>query len=384
MILFGVTLMAVLGVSSVTPAFPAVIKALDISKKEVGALVSIFTLPGIFLTPITGALSDRFGRKKILVPSIVVFAVAGFLCGFARSFELLLVLRFVQGAGAASLGSLNVTLIGDVFQGRERAAAMGYNSSVLSVGTASYPVIGGALATFGWYYPFFLPIVGLVVAGFALFALDNPEPQGKQKFIKYLKDAFREIRNKEVIGVFIASLATFIILYGPYITFLPLLLSEKFGANSLTIGLTMSAMSGSTAITSSQLGRLSRRISERNLMKIGFVLYALSLATIPFVGSIWALLIPIVVFGIAQGLNLPSLMTVLSGLAPLKFRGIFMSANGSILRLGQTLGPTIMGLVVIGFGFEGVFFAGAALAVIVLFILYAVLTEGSSSRDNGK
>ncbi len=369
--------MAALGVSSVTPAFPAVIEAFELSKKEVGALVSVFTLPGIFLTPITGALSDRFGRKKILVPSIAVFAVAGFLCGFARSFDLLLVLRFVQGAGAASLGSLNVTLIGDIFQGRQRAEAMGYNASVLSVGTASYPVIGGALATFGWHYPFFLPLVGLFVAGLALFALENPEPQGKRKFGKYLKDAFREIRNKEVIGIFTASLATFIILYGPYITFLPLLLSEKFGANSLTIGLTMSAMSGSTAITSSQLGRFSKLISERNLMKIAFVLYALSLATIPFVDSIWTLLIPIVVFGIAQGLNLPSLMTVLSGLAPLKFRGIFMSANGSILRLGQTLGPTIMGLVIVGFGIDGVFFAGAAFAFVVFFILVAVLSEGS-------
>jgi ACDE family multidrug resistance protein len=141
LVLFGVTLMAVLGVSSVTPAFPRIRDALGVTSTEVGLLITIFTLPGIFLTPVLGVLSDRHGRKKILTPALLLFGVAGGACVFARNFELLVLLRFLQGMGAAALGTLNVTIIGDIYSGRERSAAMGYNSSVLSIGTASYPGI---------------------------------------------------------------------------------------------------------------------------------------------------------------------------------------------------------------------------------------------------
>jgi hypothetical protein len=132
----GVTLMAVLGSSSVSPAFPKVVAELGISPGQVGLLITVFTLPGVFLTPVSGVLSDKFGRKTVLIPSLLLFGVAGGACALARDFELLLGLRVLQGVGAAALGATNVTLIGDLFAGRERTAALGYNSSVLSAGTA--------------------------------------------------------------------------------------------------------------------------------------------------------------------------------------------------------------------------------------------------------
>ncbi len=76
-IVFAVTLMAVLGTSSVTPAFPEVAQELGVSRGQVGLLITVFTLPGVFLTPVLGALSDRFGRRKILIPSLLLFGIAG-------------------------------------------------------------------------------------------------------------------------------------------------------------------------------------------------------------------------------------------------------------------------------------------------------------------
>ena len=113
-VLWGVTLMAVLGVSSVTPAFPRIVQELGFSSGQVGLLITVFTLPGIVLTPVLGVLSDRYGRKKILVPALLPFGVAGGACALARSFELLWASRFFQGMGAAALGTLNVTVIGDI------------------------------------------------------------------------------------------------------------------------------------------------------------------------------------------------------------------------------------------------------------------------------
>jgi ACDE family multidrug resistance protein len=125
------------------------VREVGVSSGQVGLLITIFTLPGIVMTPVLGVLSDRYGRKKILVPALLLFGLAGGACAFASSFDILLALRFFQGMGAAALGTLNVTVIGDIYEDRERASALGYNSSVLSVETASYPAIGGLLATFG-------------------------------------------------------------------------------------------------------------------------------------------------------------------------------------------------------------------------------------------
>ena len=96
-IVFAVTLMGVLGVASITPAFPRIIRDLHLAHGQIGLLITVFTFPGIFLSPFLGVLADRFGRKRILVPSLVLFALSGGACGLAKGFHLLLVLRFCQG-----------------------------------------------------------------------------------------------------------------------------------------------------------------------------------------------------------------------------------------------------------------------------------------------
>jgi ACDE family multidrug resistance protein len=176
-VVFGVTLMAVLGVSSVGPALPKVADELGVSSGQVGLLITVFTLPGVLLTPIWGVLSDRHGRKKILVPSLLLFGMAGASCALACDFELLIMLRSVQGVGAAALGAINVTVIGDLYTGHERIEAMGYNASVLSIGTAGYPVIGGMLATLGWYYTFALPLVAVPIGSWSSSPYATPRPR---------------------------------------------------------------------------------------------------------------------------------------------------------------------------------------------------------------
>jgi len=167
------------------------------------------------MTPLLGVLSDRYGRKKILVPALVLFGLAGGACAFARSFELLLTLRFFQGMGAAALGTLNVTVIGDIYEGRERSSALGYNSSILSVGTASYPAIGGLLATLGWFYPFALPFAAMPIAVVVLFSLHNPEPRNDDRLRDYFGSVWKKLRDREVFGLIGVSLLTFVLLFGP-------------------------------------------------------------------------------------------------------------------------------------------------------------------------
>jgi MFS family permease len=239
-IICAVSLMAVLGVASVSPTFPRLAHELGVNPKNIGLLITFFTFPSLVLGPVIGVLADRLGRKKIIIPSLFLFGIAGTACAFARDFNFLLLLRFLQGIGAASLLSLSITLIGDLYTGDKRTTAMGYNASITSIGTASYPLIGGALATLGWYYPFMLPIIAIPIGLLVLFGLKNPEPQGERNLKEYLLNARQVLKNRQLLGLYIASAANFFLLYGAHVTYLPHLIKDTFKAPPYTIGLLLS------------------------------------------------------------------------------------------------------------------------------------------------
>ena len=367
-IIFSITLLAIMGVSSLTPAFPKIIRQFNISPRQIGYLITVFTFPGIFLAPVMGVLADRYGRKTILLPSIFIFGLGGFLCSLTTTFHMLLIFRFIQGLGASSLGMINITLIGDLYAGNRRAIAMGWNASVLSLGTASYPAIGGALATVGWFYPFYLPLLAIPVGLFVIFSLNNPEPARYAVLKEYFKSAWKAINVKEVWGLFLVTICLFIILYGSYLTFFPLLLEKTFDADSLKIGLVMSTMSITTAAVSSQLGRLTRAFNPKTLLTFSIACYFIALVILALASS-WSFIISaVVIFGMAHGMIIPNVQTMLVGFATINERAIFMAFNSMVLRIGQTLGPLLIGLSYDLNGLRSTFFTGAGVAVIMYFI----------------
>ncbi len=370
-VIFGVTLMAVLGVASITPAFPKISRELGITGGQIGLLITFFTLPGALLAPVLGVMADRFGRKKILIPSLFLFAIAGTACTFIKDFNVLLGVRVVQGIGAASLGSINGTIIGDLYSGKRRVEAMGLNASVLSIGVAIYPSIGGALALLGWNYPFLLSLLAVPVGILALTVLRNPEPRNLQGIREYLSGTWGYLKNIKVAALFTAGMLSFIVLYGAYLTYLTLLMDEKFGASSLTIGIIMTVSSLSNAVAASQLGRINRRFSLPTIIKISFTLYAVSMVMIPFMPGLWLLLIPAMISGIANGANLPSIQSSVAELSPIEYRAAFMSLNTMMLRLGQTLGPPLIGLAYAFKGINATFFAAAAVSILVTLVATA-------------
>ncbi len=362
--IFGITLTAVMGVSSIAPAFPSIADAFGISAKEIGLLITFYTLPGVLLTPVLGILADRYGRKIILIPSLFVFGIAGTACAFASTFDQMLWLRAIQGTGSASLGALNLTLIGDLYSGNKRASAMGYNGSVLSIGTAIYPAVGGALALFGWFYPFYLSLLAIPVGLFVLIALKNTMPDERMNFRQIFRNAASSLISKRVLPLFVSIFLTFIILYGGYITFFTILLDEKFGQNSLWIGVILSGSSLITAYTASKLGKLTLRFSEIRLIKVSSLLYLIIFLYIPLVENIWWFILPVSLFGIAQGINIPSILNLLTGYALKEYRAAFLSVNWVVMRVGQALGPYLLGLAYSAFSLEGTFYTAAFAAAL--------------------
>lgn len=382
-IIFTVTLVAVMGVSSITPAFPTIARELNLTSKEVNLLIVVFTIPGIFLSPLLGIMADRFGRKKVLVPSILIFSICGTSCAFINDFNTILILRFFQGVGAASLSSLNQTIIGDVFPGRERITAMGYNSSVLSLGTMLYPSIGGALALIGWNYPFLLSIAGFPVAFLVAVRLNNPDPEKNGKIGHYLTSSIKLMMEKEMLALYFGTLAGFILLYGVMLAFFPYYMSENFQATPFNIGLVTSTASVGSIIGAFNIGRLSRNFSSKKLLVTSFFLYMVSLILSSIADNMIFFIIPVFIYGLANGILLPNIQTRISIIAPAEYRGAFMSINSTVLRLGQTVGPFLSGIILVNQGSNGVFTWGILFALFTAIILMiAVPGKGEIDLHN--
>ena len=372
-IIFSVTLVAVMGVASITPAFPDIIAYFNIDDQQVGWLIVAFTLPGIFLTPITGTLADRLGRKSVLVPSLFLFGLAGVACMFAPGFYWLLGLRFLQGVGASSLSSLNVTLIGDLFSGQRRTAVMGYNASVLSIGTATYPALGGVIAILGWQYIFALPVFSIPLGIWIIRGLDSPSLNNRKQLKDYFGQVWKTINQKAVWGLLIMSVIVFLILYGSYLTYFPLMMEKRLDADSSHIGIMMSLMSVTTALVSSQLGWINRRISVRPQLIIGSLGYMFASIIMIFAGSYWVVALAVIIFGLGHGIIIPSIQNLLVGFASVEERAAFMSVNSMVLRTGQTIGPLLVGVFYAIAGLRAAFASGAVFALLMILIIVVMI-----------
>ncbi len=375
-IIIAVTLMAVLGSSSIGPALPTLAHDLKIPPQQIGLVIVAFVVPIALGTPVSGVLADRFGRKQILVPSLLLFAIAGSACAIAPNFRTLLEWRFLQGIGAASLESLALTLISDLYTGKVLTAAMGFNGSMIGISLAVYPLMSGGLATLGWRYPFLLPLTAIPVALLVLFSLKIPKLPLQQEFNlnAYLQNIWRSIQNRQVLGLLFAVIALFILLFGAYFTYIPILAGNTLGASNVVIGIVMASMALSIALVSSQLGLFAKWVSELTLIKISFILYALAVVIIPALHNVWLLFIPSLLFGTAHGLAFPSTQALLGGLAPLEYRAGFMAVNATVLALGQALGPLLAGMAFGLWGMEGVFYASACFAIATFALLSKLFT----------
>ena len=305
-IVCGASLMGMMMVAIIIPAFPGMVEALGVSEQSIGLLISVYTLPNFLFAPLAGIMADRLGRRRLLVPSLFLFGILGGACALAPDFNTLLILRGLQGIAGAPLMSLPGAIIGDLFSGQKRAEAMGLNTTVMYVGYIIYPLLGGALAGFAWNYPF-LPFLFAVALGFiALFSLRCPEPQSKQSIRDYLGAAIRYLKSLRVLWLFFIAVITYILLYGAYLVYFSLLLGTRFQASPFTIGLFISVVGLFTAIISSQVGRLSKSFSLVSLIIGAFIMYAIAMAIMPVLTNLWLYLVPAIIFGIAHGLNIPS------------------------------------------------------------------------------
>jgi MFS family permease len=361
----GLGLLVMMTVSVIVPAFPKIVEAFGISNQSVGLLISAFTLPGFLFCPVTGIMADRWGRRRLFIPSVFLFGITGAACFFVHDFNTLLVLRVLQGIVAAPLAGLGVTIIGDLFSGHELAEAMGLNNTIMYTGYIVYPLVGGALAGLAWNYPFLFFLLSIPFGIVAIIALDCPEPKSKPSLREYLGGALHYLKSLKVLWLFSASLITYILLFGGYLTYFSILLGDKFQAHPVIIGLFVSIVGLVTAIASSQVGLLNKRFSPVSLIVGSFILYAVVMVIIPIMPNLWLCLLPAIIFGIAHGVSLPNTFILTSQIPPLEHRAGFMAIQSTMITLGMTVAPLIMGLAFTLTNLNATFIIAALIALII-------------------
>lgn len=367
-VIFSVTILAVMGVSSITPTFPVIKHTLGLSSGQVGLLITVFTLPGVVLTPLYGILIDRVSRRKVLIPVLLLYGLAGSLVPLGRNFRIMLLFRFLQGVGNAPLTTLSLTLISDGFRADRRNAVMGYNAAVLSIATAVFPALGGVLATAAWQIPFYLPLIAIPVAVLALVTVP-PGPEGSGSGTReYLSKALAALKNRYILTLYTGAFLVFCILFGAFLTYFTFFLSDRFELPTALIGITITFMSFSTAVVSSNLARLLKRFSFFALITAAFLLYGLSMAVLPLIYRLPVVYIPVFLFGIAQGLAIPLIQILVTRYAPPKQRAVFLSLYSVVMNGGAAFGPLLAGFLFLRAGYPGCFGMAAGLAGLGLFL----------------
>lgn len=365
---FASTIMMVIGIASVTPILPTLTRVFNVPPSQASWIIISFAVPGLLTTPLSGIIADRFGSKRVLVPSLMLFAVGGVICAVANNFLLLLAGRFVQGMGSGAMGVLALTVLSDCFEDSvQRITALGYNNSLMSIASAIIPLAAGSLAGISWRLPLLLSAFALPLAFLIWFDMRTPAYSSNapvETLGEYLKAVGRAISQREVMSVLVITVVNFAILFGPLVTFFPELADKAFHAAPAQIGLIMSASSVGTLLVAAQIGRILGRITACQALLLSFVLFATALLVLPFVPGMYWCILPIFLLGIGQGITSPTLLSCLLAAAPYEQRSGVLAVNGTLVRLAQAIGPLIFGLIYSGVSLHAVFIFGGVASLL--------------------
>lgn len=377
-IVFAITATGIMTTTLITPSLPEILRGVGAAPGQAGLVIGAATLPGIVLAPVIGLLADRFGRREVLVPCLVLFGLAGGLAATSPSLGWLLAWRFLQGAGAAGLVNLAVVLIGDHWVGGRRAAMIGRNSAVLTTCITVLPLIGGVLTDLGgWRAPFLLYPLALGTAGLVARRLP-PSTRRRVDIGEQLRDLRPALRQPGVVRALGAGAITFALVFGLLLTVMPLHLEQAFGVSPSIRGLVLGLPAVANTVAALSAGRL-QRFSKRALLTTATVLFAISLAFVAVAPSLLLLVAAVAFFGAGQGLMVPNLQDIAVRSSDTS-RGAVVALFVSSARTGQTAGTVAGAAVFAALGGPTTFALSAGACLVLLLPLTLGAPRGSSAE----
>ena len=335
------------GVGLVIPVMPLLMEDMHFNGAIMGMMLSVFSITQLLASPIMGYLSDKIGRKKMIVLGMSLFAISEFIFGFANDKYIFYLSRGLGGVAAALLMPAVTAFVADMTTIEQRPKAMGYVSAAISGGFIIGPGIGGVLASLGHRVPFFaagiIAIIGCLLTQSILI-----EPQHDIQFKKSsqntnAKEIVREFLTKP--GVLFIFIIIFISSFGlqAFESIYTIMTTIIFGFNPAQIAVIIT-VSGILALFFQLFlfDHIIRKISEIGLIQITFFVSAIFIFIIAFTKNSTIFVIATFVVFLAFDLFRPAVTTYLSKIAG-ENQGTINGLNSTFTSFGNIIGPVASG-----------------------------------------
>jgi multidrug resistance protein len=342
-ILFLTVFLDLLGFGMVLPLLPYYAKAFGAGPFAIGALLSIYSIMQLIFSPIWGRLSDRVGRRPLLLMSLVGSSVGLVLFGLANTLWLLFASRAFSGITAATI-SIAQAYIADSTTPENRAKGMGLIGAAFGLGFVFGPALGGVLAHFGHGVPAFVA-AGIALANFlfALFKLPESLPEERRGEVVARGFSLKRLGVAATVpGMTVLMVIYFftIFAFATMEATFPLLTLQSFGFSEVQNGYVFAYIGVLVVILQGGLvGRLSKRFGEKKLVIVGCVLLAIGLGFLPVAPTLAMMLLVLVPLAAGNGLTNPSLTSLISRTAASSTQGEVLGVGQSLASLGRILGP---------------------------------------------
>lgn len=333
-----------LGVALISPLMNTLTGPFGVSDAEIGLLITAFSAPSIVSIPVVGTLSDRYGRKPVLITGLLVFGLAGSAVGATTDFRVALALRFLQGIGFAGLTPIIVTSTGDLFRESAEATAQGIRFATSGVTMMIFPLLAGAAVAVAWQLPFFFYGVSVPIALVLAVFLDEPQERATAAGTAD-RPAFRDLlaRLDRQTSALLMARAVPNAFYTAFLTYNSLVIVRVLDGSPRVAGLLVAMASLAHTVAATQSGRMTAHFSTRFRPLFGATLgMSVGLGLVGFAPSFPLVFLGsgLVGFGFGTTLSLyRSVITSISG--PL--RGGLVSLGSALGRVGSTGTPVLIG-----------------------------------------
>jgi MFS transporter, ACDE family, multidrug resistance protein len=352
------------------PILPELIDQLQLDQGWAGSLVSVHYLTLALFSPLLGIWADRHGQLRLLMPSLIIYAIAGVGGAFLTDYWLLLLDRGLLGMASGGVAAASLGLLSRRYTGETRNQAIAYAAMAITLANIVYPLMAVGLGHFNWRFAFGLYGLSALLAlsiGTVFRTSDlssnqatdsTPSPALQVKPADFLK-------SPDCLRIFCSLTAISAVVYGSII-YLPIYLKTTLDSDILWNGLILAVQGIGAALSSGFMIRpLARRFGSLGTAASGLGLMALFLVLFPSLNSLPLLMLSSGLFGVAFGLVTPSLYTLLANIAPPNLQSSILATGIGMGFLGQFLSPLFLGLVLNHFGLSIVFYSCAAIALVV-------------------
>lgn len=354
------------------PILPEMVKQLHLNPAFAANLVSMHCLTIALFSPPLGILADRIGRLRVLVPSLLLYALFGVAGAWMPSFWSLLATRGLLGAASAGIAAASLGLLGTMYEGEERSQALGFATSTLTLTGIVFPLLGGWVGATHWQWTFLLYGLGLPLAGLTAFSLRDKSPIKAKSIAQDQGSKLRTLLGHSytlrlLLALGLASVAMYAV-----VIYAPLYLKQTLNVGTVVNGFVLASRAvGAAVVSACGAKQLVQLIGGAPATAMGFGLMAATLSTIPLLHELNWIVLTAVFFGVGFGIVLPTLYSSLANIAPSTLKSSVMAAGTGAGFLGQFLSPILLGPVLSYSSLEGVFYAAALIALLAGVVLFA-------------